>query len=155
MLDYPADSIYPVELDPTPHFLPFFYFLTLETGEFTGHAKATFPYLLAAKDGQMIYLPDCVLKGFCLSDPDHLTGLEITNLCSHWLCDPSVLEGGKVDAPLLLSGLMYREICRAMEMEPDAPTGAPKSLINSPFGIKELKEIEAVLDNVVIDATDT
>ena len=41
-----------------------------------------------------------------------------------------------------------------MEMEPDAPTGAPKSLINSPFGIKELKEIEAVLDNVVVDATD-
>ena len=69
------------------------------------------------------------------------------------LCDPSVLEGGKVNAPLLLSGLMYQEICRAMEMEPDAPTGAPKSLINSPFGIKELKEIEAVLDNVVIDAT--
>ena len=43
------------------HFLPFFNFLTLETGEFTGHAKATFPYLLVAKDGQMIYLPDCVL----------------------------------------------------------------------------------------------
>ena len=41
-----------------------------------------------------------------------------------------------------------------MEMEPDAPMGAPKSLINSPVGIKELKEIEAVLDNVVIDATD-
>ena len=70
------------------------------------------------------------------------------------LCDPLVLEGGKVNAPLLLSGLMYREICHAMEMEPDAPMGAPKSLINSPFGIKELKEIEAVLDNVVIDATD-
>ena len=70
------------------------------------------------------------------------------------LCDPSVLEGGKVDAPLLLSGLMYREICCAMKMEPDAPMGAPKSLINSPFGIKELKEIEAVLDNVVVDATD-
>ena len=71
------------------------------------------------------------------------------------LCDPSVLEGGKVDTPLLLSGLMYREVCCAMEMEPDAPTGAPKGLINSPFGIKKLKEIEGVLDNVVIDATDT
>ena len=67
------------------HFLPFYYYFTLETGEFTGHAKATFPYLLAAKDGQMIYSPDCVPKGFCLSDPDHLTGLEITNLYSHWL----------------------------------------------------------------------
>ena len=71
------------------------------------------------------------------------------------LCNPSVLEGGKVDAPLLLSGLMYQEICCAMEMEPDAPMGAPKNLINSPFSIKELKEIEAVLDNVVVDATDT
>ena len=70
------------------------------------------------------------------------------------LCDPLVLEGGKVNATLLLSGPMYQEVCRAMEMEPDAPTGAPKSLINSPFGIKELKEIEAVLDNVVVDATD-
>ena len=67
------------------HFLPFFYFLTLETGEFTGHAKATFPYLLVVKDGQMIYSPNCVPKGFCLSDPDHLTGLKITNLYSHWL----------------------------------------------------------------------
>ena len=28
------------------------------------------------------------------------------------------------------------------------------TITNSPFGIKELKEIEAVLDNVVIDATD-
>ena len=70
------------------------------------------------------------------------------------LCKPLVLEGGKVDAPLLLSGLMYQEVCCAMEMEPDAFTGAPKSLINSPFSIKELKEIEAVLDNVVVDATD-
>ena len=64
---------------------------------------------------------------------------------------PIVLEGGKVDTPLLLSGLMYQEICHAMEMEPDAP----KSVINSPFGIKQLKEIEAVLDNVVVDATNT
>ena len=71
------------------------------------------------------------------------------------LCDPSVLEGRKVDTPLLLSGLMYREICHAMEMEPDAPMGAPEILINSPFGIKELKEIEAVLDNVVVDAINT
>ena len=67
---------------------------------------------------------------------------------------PISFRRGKVDTPLLLSGLMYREICHAMEMEPDAPTGAPKSLINSPFSIKELKEIEAVLDNVVVDATD-
>ena len=44
---------------------------------------------------------------------------------------------------------MYREICHAMEMEPDAPMGSQK-----PDKLTfQYQGIEAVLDNVVIDAT--
>ena len=32
----------------------------------------------------MIYSPDCIPEGFTLSDPDHLTGAQIINLCLHW-----------------------------------------------------------------------
>ena len=63
------------------------------------------------------------------------------------LGDPSVLGEG-IDAPLLLFGLVYREISRSMEIEPDAQTKAPNHLVNSPFGIKELKKIEGVLKGV-------
>ena len=44
-----------------------------------------FPYILAAKDDQTIYSPDCVPEGFTLSDPDHLTGSNIIALYRHWL----------------------------------------------------------------------
>ena len=44
-----------------------------------------FPYILAAKDDQTIYSPDCVPEGFTLSDPDHLTGSNIIALYHHWL----------------------------------------------------------------------
>jgi hypothetical protein len=56
--------------------------------------------------------------------------------------------GGSIDAPLLYLGLMYREVSRAMEVEPDAPTNVPESLVNSPFGIKEVKKIETLLKSV-------
>ena len=60
------------------------FFLISRSGEFTDHSRASFPYILAAKDGQRIYSPDCVPEGFTLSDPDHLTGAQIFNLCLHW-----------------------------------------------------------------------
>jgi len=66
------------------------------------------------------------------------------------LLNSSVLEDGKIDAPLLLLGLIYREVTRAMEMEPDAPTKAPVHLVNSPFGIKEVKKLERLIKSVVI-----
>jgi hypothetical protein len=66
------------------------------------------------------------------------------------LGDASVLEKGKIDAPLLLLGLMYREVSRSMEIEPDAPTRAPVHLVNSPFGIKEIKKIERIINSVVL-----
>lgn len=65
------------------------------------------------------------------------------------LGDSSVLEGGKVDAPLLLLGLIYREVTRAMEIEPDAQTLAPPHLVNSPFGIKEVNQIETLINRVI------
>lgn len=57
----------------------------LASGEFTGNKRAVFPYLLASKEGQEVYLPDCVPVGFQLGDPDHLTGFKISNLYHHWI----------------------------------------------------------------------
>jgi hypothetical protein len=57
---------------------------------------------------------------------------------------------GKIDSPLLLLGLMYQEVSRSMEIEPDsdAPTKAPNHLVHSSFGIKEVKKIESLLKSV-------
>jgi hypothetical protein len=62
-----------------------FHLLTIVVGKFTGYKKAAFPYLLAAKDGQNVYSPECVPANFSLGDPDHLTGFKISSLYNHWL----------------------------------------------------------------------
>jgi hypothetical protein len=49
------------------------------------------------------------------------------------LKDSSVIDGGKIDSPLLLLGLAYREVARSIEIEPGAPTTAPDHLVNSTF----------------------
>jgi hypothetical protein len=64
--------------------------------------------------------------------------------------EPSVFKAGKVEAPLFLFGLIFREVSRSLEMEPDAPTKAPAHLVKSPFGIKELREIEKLMNGVCI-----
>jgi hypothetical protein len=51
---------------------------------------------------------------------------------------------------LFLFGLIFREVSRSLEMEPDAPTKAPAHLVKSPFGIKELREIEKLMNGVCI-----
>ena len=61
----------------------------------------------------------------------------------------SNLKGGKVDAPLLLFGLVYREISHAMEIEPGGTNKYPPQLNNSPFGIKEVNQLEKLLDGIV------
>ena len=53
------------------------------------------------------------------------------------LGNSAVLEDGGIDAPLLLLGLMYREVSRAMEIEPEATSNVPIHLQESPFGIKD------------------
>lgn len=65
---------------------PFFELLLINlTGEFTESKRASFPYILAAKEGQKIYSPDSAPDGFVLSDPDHLNGSQIEALYRHWL----------------------------------------------------------------------
>lgn len=62
----------------------------------------------------------------------------------------SSFSSGKIDAPLLLLGLMYQEVSRAIEIDPGASTKAPDHLINSCFGIKEMEKIESLLKSVSI-----
>jgi hypothetical protein len=64
--------------------------------------------------------------------------------------DLSVLQGGKIDGTLLLLGLAYREVSRAMEIEPHAITTEPDHLVNSPFGIKQMDKIEKVINSIVL-----
>ena len=64
------------------------------------------------------------------------------------LGDPSILEGGKIDAPLLFLGLVYREVSRSMEVEPGEPSIYPPQLKGSPFGYPEVKRIEKLLDGI-------
>jgi hypothetical protein len=64
------------------------------------------------------------------------------------LRDSSVLNGGKIDAPLLLLGLVYREVARSIEIEPGVSTEAPDHLVESPFGVRELNEIERLLKSI-------
>lgn len=53
-------------------------------GQFTDQKSAAFPFILAAKEDQEIYDPDCVPDDFVLSDPDHLTVNQISKLYRHW-----------------------------------------------------------------------
>jgi hypothetical protein len=66
------------------------------------------------------------------------------------LGDLSTFEDGKMDAPLLLVGLMYREVCRAMEMEPGEDNKSPAQLKNSPFGIQQMQKIERVIEAIIL-----
>ena len=56
----------------------------------------------------------------------------------------------QIDAPLLLLGLIFREISRAIEIEPGAPTHYPQQLVHSPLGIEEMNKIEEMLNKVVL-----
>ena len=62
--------------------------------------------------------------------------------------DSAVFESGKIDAPLLFLGLMFREVSRSMEMEPGAKIKAPAQLVNSPFGIEEMNRMEILIDSI-------
>jgi hypothetical protein len=70
------------------------------------------------------------------------------NISKTALGDSSVFETGKIDSPLLLLGLIYREVSRSMEVEPGATTDLPDQLANSPFGIRELNKVEKVINDI-------
>ena len=63
------------------------------------------------------------------------------------MTDLSRLDPANVDAPFLLLRLLYREVCRAMEVESGDET-APAHLINSPLEKKELDQIERVVNGL-------
>ena len=69
------------------------------------------------------------------------------------LLDSEVFEDGRIDAPLLLLGLMYREVSCSMEMEPDSTAKVPIHLMNSNFEIKEINEIERLLVDIPLPST--
>lgn len=62
-----------------------FLYLIPIVGKFTGNKRSAFPFSLASQTGQKIFSTDCVPENFVLSDPDHLTGFQISNLYHHWL----------------------------------------------------------------------
>lgn len=60
------------------------------------------------------------------------------------------MEDGTIDAPLLLLGLTFREVARAMEIEDGEQTEYPQQLLDSPLGIQEMQKIEEMLNSVII-----
>lgn len=62
--------------------------------------------------------------------------------------DSEHLRRETIDAPLLFLGLMFREATRAMEIEPGGVTMLPLHLVNSSLGIRQIKKIEHLLDEI-------
>jgi hypothetical protein len=62
------------------------------------------------------------------------------------LKDPSVLKGKTIDAPLLLFGLTFREVSRAIEAEPG--DSVPSYLEDSCLGIKEFDDLTKLLKEI-------
>jgi hypothetical protein len=76
---------------------------------------------------------------------------KVLNIAKEDLSDVAVVASGKIDGPLLLLGLLYREVRRSMEAEPGENSGVPSHIISSPLGVNELNEIESFLDEVSMD----
>lgn len=53
-----------------------------------------------------------------------------------------------IDAPLLLVGLIFREISRAIEVEEGEDSKLPKQLVHSSLGIREMQKIEEMLEAI-------
>ena len=66
--------------------------------------------------------------------------------------DSSTFEDGGIDAPLLLLGLVFKEVSRAMEVErgEEEASGYPPHLVNSPLGIKQMKKLEAMVEALAL-----
>lgn len=62
----------------------------------------------------------------------------------------SVFEDRTVDAPLLLLGLLFREVSRAMEIEEGADSPYPLHLGKSALGKPEMTKIEELMDLVAL-----
>ena len=75
---------------------------------------------------------------------------KVLNIAKEDLSDVTLVTSGKIDGPLLLLGLLYREVRRVIEAEPGDDSGVPSHIFNSPLGVKELDEIEGFLEDVSI-----
>jgi hypothetical protein len=75
-------------------------------------------------------------------------------IVQHALADSTIFESGKIDAPLLLLGLMHREVSRSMEIEPGGDPKLPDHLVKSSFGVKEIRKIERLLDKIHLPASE-
>ena len=75
---------------------------------------------------------------------------DVLSTVTDHLSDESLMESGKVDAPLLLLGLIYREVSHCMEVEPGENMTAPSHLVDSPLGIRELNQIEDFINGLVV-----
>jgi hypothetical protein len=64
------------------------------------------------------------------------------------LADSAIFESGKIDAPLLLLGLVHREVSRAFEVEPGGDANLPDHLVESSLGMDEIRKIESLLGKV-------
>lgn len=69
-------------------------------------------------------------------------------LLKNELTDSSCFTDQTVDAPLLLLGLTFREVSRAMEIEEGEPTKYPPQLVSSPLGIGQMQKIEELLESI-------
>jgi hypothetical protein len=78
----------------------------------------------------------------------------IMSILKKALKNSSVLNDGKIDAPLLLFGLAYREVWRAIELEPGDAMGAPDHLAESQLGVKELNEMEQLIRSVRLPSSE-
>lgn len=73
---------------------------------------------------------------------------QVLSILKKALTGSSVVDGGKIDSPLLLLGLAYQEVSRAMDMEPGVPSNTPDCLVKSPFGVGELNKITSLLKSI-------
>ena len=75
---------------------------------------------------------------------------EALSIVKDALNDSSIFEDRNVNAPLLLLGLLFREVSRAMESEVGEPTHYSHQLVHSSLGIREMIMIEEMLNKVTL-----
>lgn len=75
---------------------------------------------------------------------------KFTSLAKKALSDDSIFETGKIDSPLLLVGLMYREVGRVLEMEPGDEGKYPDHLSNSPLGEPQMSKLNKLINDVAL-----
>ena len=71
---------------------------------------------------------------------------KVLSIMKNALKDSATFEDGTIDAPLLLFGLTFREVARAMEIEDGEPTNCPQQLVASPLGIMEMQKMEQMME---------